>query len=167
MLLYLIRHAHAVAADENRERPLSLRGRGECARVAAFLGRTREFTPLEFWHSPLARARETAELLRAALAPQITLREHAGLLPEDDPAVFAARLTALAPTAALAVAGHEPHLSALATLLVCGRAAPIGFEFEKAAVLALDAPSYGLPAHADLTGRFAVRWHLSPALLPA
>jgi phosphohistidine phosphatase len=106
------------------------------------------------------RSRETAELLCAALAPHTTWREVAGLLPEDAPDALAARLSALAPATTLAVVGHEPQLSALATWLVCGRAEPIAFEFKKAAVLTLACET--TPA----LGAFFACWHLPPELLP-
>jgi phosphohistidine phosphatase len=55
----------------------------------------------------------------------------------------------------IAVVGHEPHLSALATLLVVGRAEPPSFLMKKCAALALDGG-----------GDFwSVRWHVSPELL--
>ena len=56
---------------------------------------------------------------------------------------------------ALAVVGHEPHMSALASFLVTGKMAPPVFMMKKCAALALE----GEGAH------WAVRWHISPALL--
>ena len=41
--------------------------------------------PREVWHSPLVRARETAEALSAQLGWKAPLRVMAGLQPEDDP----------------------------------------------------------------------------------
>ena len=55
----------------------------------------------------------------------------------------------------LAIVGHEPHLSALATLLVTGRTEPPTFVMKKCAALALE----GAASH------WTVRWHISPELL--
>jgi phosphohistidine phosphatase len=153
--LYLVRHAHAVSAEENPARPLSAEGRDECRRLVAFFKTNAAFTPAEFWHSPLVRARETAALLRP-LTPAAPLRETAELLPENQPAKIASRLATLAPTLALAIVGHEPHLSALATLLVSGRSVHPAFALEKGAVLAL--------ASRD-NHTWAVRWQVTPSLL--
>jgi phosphohistidine phosphatase len=91
--------------------------------------------------------------------------ETPGLLPEDDPAEFAERLALHPRDRELAIVGHEPHLSALATLLVRGKASPVLFTLRKSAVLALE-PTRG--THAK-TGhpRWRVRWQIAPELLPA
>jgi phosphohistidine phosphatase len=155
-LIFLVRHAHAVSEEENPLRPLSVRGHDECRRLVAFFQNNRAFTPAEFWHSPLLRAYETADRL-SALAPFAALRETAGLLPEDDPAKIAARIATVAPTQMLALVGHEPHLSALATLLVTGRSGHAAFTLEKGAVLAL----VSVDNHT-----WDVRWQIAPSLLP-
>ena len=156
-VVYLVRHAHAVTEEENPLRPLSARGHDECRRLVAFFQNNRSFTPAEFWHSPLARAHETARRLQP-LAPHAVLRETLGLQPEDRPEKMAARLATLAPTLMLALVGHEPHLSALATLLVTGRSGHAAFALEKGAILCL--------ASED-NHTWATRWHLAPSLLPS
>ena len=153
MDLYLIRHAHAVDAEENPERPLSRRGQDQVLALAAFLKRSGEFQPMEVWHSPLVRSRQTAELLSQRLRLDIPHTLMPDLEPDDDPRAAARRIKAT--NHALALVGHEPHMSALATLLVTGKLAPPVFVMKKCAVLALEGE-----------GTFwSVRWHLSPALL--
>jgi phosphohistidine phosphatase len=135
-MVYLIRHAHAVPAEEDPNRPLSPKGREQIAEVCAALRARQGFKPAEIWHSPLARARETAELLAAGLGLSAPLVLKPGLEPSDDPAGIAAVLAAEARD--IAVVGHEPHLGGLATLLVEGPAHAGAFvEFRKAGVLAL------------------------------
>jgi phosphohistidine phosphatase len=90
--------------------------------------------------------------------------ETPGLLPEDEPLELAERLELHPPTVSLALIGHEPHLGALASLLVRGKARPGLFNVKKAAVLALEPTgdlhkSNGRP-------RWRVSWHIVPALLP-
>jgi phosphohistidine phosphatase len=163
MPLYLVRHAHAVSEEENSQRPLSERGRAQVRTLATWFRRNGLFTPSQVWHSPLARARETAELLLIGLASEPALVETAGLRPEDDPQVIASRLNALTSAINVALVGHEPQLSALATLLIRGKpAAPI-FELKKGAVLVLERtknihPKTGLP-------RWTACWHITPELL--
>jgi phosphohistidine phosphatase len=153
MHVYLVRHAHAVDPEEDPERPLSRRGEKQVDALAAFLGRSELFQPAEMWHSSLLRSRQTAEQLveHLKLAAPLTLMPD--LEPEDDPRAVARRLKACAHP--IAVVGHEPHLSALATLLVAGKTEPPTFVMKKCAVLALE----GVGTH------WSVRWHVSPDLI--
>jgi len=167
MLLHLLRHAHALAEEEDPVRPLSPRGRGEVARLARFLGAGDVFRPEQIWHSPLARSRQTADDLAARLLLIDALRvEIPGLLPEDDPQELAERLH-LHPKdrGDIAIVGHEPHLSVLASLLVRGKARPDLFTLKKCALITLELTdaTHKKTGHA----RWRVRWHISPELLPA
>ncbi len=153
MSLFLIRHAHAVDATENPKRPLSSRGHKQIRKVAAFLKKTDALDCAEIWHSPLARSRETAALFAQKLPLAAKLVQSDGLEGADDPALLAERLKGR--SAPLAIVGHEPHLSALASLLVAGVATPPRFVFKKCAVVALD----------GVEGAWAVRWQISPSLL--
>jgi len=135
-MIYLIRHAHAVSPEEDPVRPLSAKGREQVGEVCRTLRGGPAFKPAEIWHSPLARSRETAELLAAGLGLSAPLVLKPGLAPEDDPAAIAAVLAAEGRD--IAVVGHEPHLSGLAALIVEGPAgAGASFAFRKAGVLAL------------------------------
>ena len=165
MLLYLVRHAHAVREEEDPARPLSPRGRDEAEKLAAFFRANGAFAPAQIWHSPLLRARQTAELLAAGLSFDGALVETPDLLPEDNPGELLARLEAYTSARTLAVVGHEPHLSALATLLVRGKKRPVAFDLKKGAVLALERTD----ERHKRTGepRWMVQWQITPALLPA
>lgn len=153
MQLYLIRHAHALDAANDAERPLSARGRAQVKRLARFLRTSGEFAPAEIWHSPLVRAVETAEGLARHLSIATPCRAVTGLAPGDEPRVVARRL-ARAPEA-LAIVGHEPHLSALASLLVGGQSSPPIFKVKKGSVLALERAK----------ARWVVQWQVSAELL--
>jgi phosphohistidine phosphatase len=153
MNIYLIRHAHAVGADVDATRPLSPRGREQVRALADFLAPSGMFQPAEFWHSPLVRSRQTADLVARRLQLDVPLSLMTDLEPESDPRAAARRLKGIAH--AVAVVGHEPHLSALATLLIGGKAGLPVFVLKKCSVLALE----GIDAH------WSVRWHISPDLL--
>ena len=153
MNVYLIRHAHAVGADVDAMRPLSPRGREQVHALADFLAPSGVFQPAEFWHSPLERSRQTAELLARRLQLDLPRLLMADLEPESDPQAAARRLRETMHD--VAVVGHEPHLSALATLLIGGKAGLPVFVMKKCAVLALE----GIDVH------WSVRWHISPELL--
>jgi phosphohistidine phosphatase len=151
--LYLVRHADAIDLADDAARPLSPKGREQIAAVSRFLAPSNAFQPTALWHSPLVRARETAELLKRGLKLHTPLSDHVELIPEAVPEAIVAKLTRLRDVVALV--GHEPHLSSLATLLVTGNTHPLAFVVKKAAVIAL-----------EFGGRkWQVRWYLSPELL--
>ena len=155
MRLYLVRHAHAVPEEENARRPLSARGRKTVRQIAAFFRASGALQPGHVWHSPLWRARETAEILARGLGlSRKTLVEIPGLGPDDDPTEIVRQLEAAGEDVALV--GHEPYLGALATRLVAGRGNLPVFEFKKGAVLCL-----------ERTGAsWQIRWYFSPEMLP-
>jgi len=153
MNLYILRHAHAVDAAEDPERPLSARGRKQVRELAAFLKRSDAVVTRENWHSPLARSGETAALLIKKLGLKAKLVEVDGLQPEDDPQLLAQRLKARQQP--LAIVGHDPQLSALVSLLVTGATEPARFILKKCTIIALERTK----------GVWTVRWQVSPELL--
>ena len=153
MNLYLLRHAHAVDAADDPERPLSARGREQVRTLAAFLKRSDALVTREIWHSPLARSGETAELLIKKLGIKAKLVEIDGLQPEDDPLLLAQRLKARQQS--LAIVGHNPQLNPLVSLLVSGATEPSRFILRKCAIVALERTD----------GVWTVRWQISPELL--
>ena len=118
MEIFIIRHAHAVDAAEDPARPLSKRGRKQVRRLARFFKKNDALPLPEVWHSPLARSKETAELLVKRLSAKAKLTQIDGIEGDDDPAIVADRLKTR--RTAVAIVGHEPHLSALLSLLVAG-----------------------------------------------
>lgn len=153
MQIYLIRHAHALDGADDAARPLSGKGRRQIQALADFLGRNKLIKVRQFWHSPLVRSRDTAARLAKRLASHGRLVEMAGLLSDDDPALMGRRLGKVG--FSVAVVGHEPHLGALASLLVTGKTQPPHFVLKKGTVLALERTPDG----------WAVAWQVSPALL--
>ncbi len=153
MTVFIVRHAHAVDAEEDPERPLSKRGRKQVQSLATFLKPTNALQTDEVWHSPLARSRETAELLVRGLGLDAKLMEVDGLQSEDDPAIVARKLqTRRKP---LVIVGHEPHLSALASLLVAGVREPPRFTLKKCSVLAVE----------QVDDHWSVCWQVSPEIV--
>jgi phosphohistidine phosphatase len=153
MQLTLIRHAHALDAREDPERPLSPRGRKQVRKLAAFLRKSEALDVAEIWHSPLARSRQTAQQLVERIGLDVRLIERDGLLGETDPALIAAAIEHRREP--LAIVGHEPHLSAFASLLVFGAKEPARFLLKKCAALRLESRD----------GRWLVRWQVAPDVL--
>jgi phosphohistidine phosphatase len=153
MQLYLIRHAHALDAPDDFSRPLSSRGRAQVESLARHCRAHDLLHPAEVWHSPLLRARQTAQGLAAALGWKVLFQETDLLEPERDPQTVARRLKAV--THPLALVAHEPLLSALGTFLVRGSPWPLTFTMGTCDVLALEPPAGG-------SGPWVEQWHLGP-----
>jgi phosphohistidine phosphatase len=156
--LYLLRHAHAVDAEEDPARPLSKRGREEVRAVASFLAERGGIEVERVWHSPLPRAVETTELFCDKLDLKATRREIDGLLPDDDIRGVARRLSGFGYP--LLVVGHEPHLGRLASMLVCGNVDQDVVDFRKGALLCLERE-----ATKSQTILWRIRWFITPSLL--
>ena len=118
MRLYLARHGKAVLTGDEWKRPLAPRGRRDVARLAAFLAAA-GCRVGRVVHSGRARARETAELLSAAIGPRGRVEEwRDGLQPEDSTDLLA-KAAAGWDDDVMAV-GHEPFMGRMVAHLLCG-----------------------------------------------
>jgi phosphohistidine phosphatase len=151
--IYVVRHAHAVEGEDDDARPLSDKGRKQIRRMAAFLRWNQLFGTREFWHSPVVRAHDTAERFAKRLKTRAKLVEVTGLRHGDDPAIMAKRLGTLRRPVALF--GHEPHLSALVSLLLAGQTQPAIVRLRKGAVACLE--------RGDKCWRLS--WQIAPEML--
>ena len=150
-MLYLVQHGEAAKETEDPARPLTERGRQEVTRVA----RTAARLGLEvavIAHSGKLRAKQTAELLAAALRPTPSLVERAGLGPNDDPQ-GAGHLAEQASVPTMLV-GHLPHLSRLASLLLVGDPAREIIAFHMGGIVCLSRQE----------GQWRLHWALTPQL---
>jgi phosphohistidine phosphatase len=163
MEIYLVRHAVAEKRDAARwpddsTRPLTAKGAKQFVRAARGL---RELVPrVELvLSSPYRRAWQTAEILQ----------QEAGW-PSAEPcdALAAAPAEAVlkllqerSHTRSIALVGHDPHLPALAELLLVGPDVALQVKLEKGGVIFLDC--LGNPA----PGQARLRWILTADILSA
>ena len=158
-----MRHADAGDADParwpgDRERPLTDAGRREHARVAAVLRRMGVAFD-RILTSPLARARETADITSRAYGG-VPAPEPSELLGDRaEPARTLAGLAAIEAERLLCV-GHEPTLSRLAGLLI-SRDGSARVEMRKSGVAVIDCPGPVGSGHGTL------QLHLRPGELVA
>jgi phosphohistidine phosphatase len=150
MHIYLVRHAHALDGDNDTARPLSKKGLAQIRAVGGRLREAKAVDTTEVWHSHLVRSHETAVRLTKRLRLDAELRSVSAIKPDDEPETIARRLENLREPVMLV--GHEPHLSALATLLILGKSAAPRFHFKKCSVLRLDRDGE----------HWSVRWQVSP-----
>lgn len=153
MRLYLMQHGKAESGDTDAQKTLTEEGRWEVERVAAFLARTAPTKQGQVLHSGKTRARQTAEIL-AAMDPNLTVKEAPDLAPLDDAAIWAERAAEL--SEAVALVGHLPHLSRLASLLLAGDADRPVVSFSNGGMVCLERST---------EGDWTLRWSVVPWLL--
>lgn len=157
--LYLIRHALAEERGEawpdDTKRPLSPDGMArlkKSGRGLAQLGISFDVIVT----STLVRARQTAEIIAAALDPQPHIVTSEALAPGASYAAVIADLEKQTRRTRIALVGHEPGMGELAARLV-GTRHPI--EFKKGAVCRIDVDELPPRAPGDL------RWFVTPKML--
>jgi phosphohistidine phosphatase len=157
--LYLIRHGLAEERGErwpdDAKRPLTEEGMSRMrkqARGLARLGVTMDVVLT----SPLVRARQTAEIVAAALDPRPHVTAIESLAPDASYQALVADLEKHARKTRVALVGHEPGIGELAARLI-GARQPM--EFKKGAVCRIDVGA--LPPG----GPGALRWFLTPGIM--
>jgi phosphohistidine phosphatase len=156
MNLYLLRHADAedfAASRKDPDRSLSAHGREVMEVMAAAFERVGE--PKTIWHSPYARAKETA-LFIALKMPKAKIRETPMLVPEADPREIFVALAGGKGGDVLLV-GHQPHLGRTLGLAVTGNA-DVEIPMHKGSIARVSFPG----SHPSPPG--SLKWLLSPSL---
>lgn len=123
MRLYIMRHAEAVPRGtqnfRDAQRPLTPQGQ-EQSRYAALALQRLEIPVGSIVSSPLVRATQTAEGLRAVLGHEVRVTISVKLLPETDPRESSQALEEYADEDHLLVIGHQPHLGDWISYLLAG-----------------------------------------------
>lgn len=164
MKLYLIRHAIAVEAgtagiEDDSQRPLTDQGRMKMRKIAHGLKKLEAEIDL-ILTSPYVRAVETAKIVRKVFElNKEVLVETEQLTPEGDGDQLVKLINErFADVENIALVGHEPSLSQLASVLVSGDPT-LSLTLKKGGIcrLSLDTLQYGHCATLD--------WLLSPSQL--
>jgi phosphohistidine phosphatase len=154
----VVRHAVAEEAQADQpdaQRALTVKGKKKMAKGAR--GLRNIFPHADFIaHSPLLRARQTAEIL-ATSYPGISLHEATVLSPGKGAAALNAWLRQQ-PVDRLILVGHEPDLSRWLCVVLSGRRKAF-VEFGKASACLVEMPSR--------PGQARLEWFLTPDLLRA
>jgi phosphohistidine phosphatase len=124
MKLYLLRHGDAVEPGDPRykesERPLTPKGKQRTKQLAHLLRRI-EISFDAILSSPLARARETAEIVARNLEIEGNLRTSDFLSPSGNMEKLVLEIDSICPAPeAVLLVGHEPYLSGFVSLLCTG-----------------------------------------------
>jgi phosphohistidine phosphatase len=121
MKILLVRHGQAVEEAPglgDTGRWLTARGRKLTRKVARWLGKSGKRRPARIWTSPLVRAVETAEILAAEAGYRGEVEACGELAPGRDPGELIRRLAIASADGPLALVGHEPSLSLIASALL-------------------------------------------------
>lgn len=162
MQLLIIRHAiaedreeFAKSGESDDERPLTTFGKQRMVRNARGLRRLARTIDL-LATSPLQRAIQTARIVGDAYGiKEVVVCE--AMRPDRPMKDFARWLSRHRARDVVAVVGHDPHLSALATWLLTGLAEP-RVQFKKGGCLMLDIPD-------RIEGGATLLWSIAPAQL--
>ena len=162
--LLLVRHAIAFARDPDQwpddgERPLSPEGEARCRKAARGLKSVQPAVELVL-SSPYARAWQTAEILAEEAgwpSPEPCPELEAERRPSD--AMRVLRAPSNRDRGSLALVGHEPNLSELASFLLTGAQSRLLIEMKKGGVacLAFD--------EAPAASKGLLRWVATPKML--
>jgi phosphohistidine phosphatase len=164
-VLELLVIRHAIAEDKaafaksgrpDTERPLTKRGRTIMARVAK--GIRREVRSIDVLAaSPLVRAAQTAAVVAKEYGSRY-VETVSALAPGRAPSELATWLRTHRDADVVAIVGHEPHLGALVTWLMCGsRSSHVELEKGGACMLELSGALGARSAR--------LRWALTPEVL--
>jgi len=154
MRLLLVRHGKAEFGPEDADRHLSPRGRADVEAVAEHL-KAQEISVARVVHSTLSRARETAEILAARLAPGAELEELQGIEPWGNVKAFAKLAEKW--TEDTMVCGHEPFMGEAASFLLSGNPHAAHVEVKTGSIMSL--------AHNPNGDGWQMRWMLTPRIV--
>jgi phosphohistidine phosphatase len=115
MKLYLVQHGEAYTKEIDPERPLSERGRDDINRLAIFLERA-EIHVDRVIHSGKLRAKQTADRLVTAIAPDVEPESSGIINPNDNPKAFDWQSESWSKDTL--VVGHLPFMAKLVSHLV-------------------------------------------------
>lgn len=149
MKLYLVQHGIAKTKVEDPDRSLTDEGKEQTRKVARFIAPTVAVSRI--LHSGKTRAWQTAQIFAEYLHQGKSVETAKGLDPLDDPQIQAARLEEEGGN--LMLVGHLPHLSLLASLLLCGDPEREIIRFRNSGVVCLER---------DDGGEWSLQWLVIP-----
>jgi phosphohistidine phosphatase len=135
MKLYLVQHGEATSKEENPDRPLTDKGRGDSKKTADFLKKA-GMTPDVIWHSTKTRAIETANIFSEALSLKEELEQREGLAPNDPVAKILDDIFVI--NKEIMIISHLPFLQKLTSLILLNSESYDLVKFQMGSVIALE-----------------------------
>jgi phosphohistidine phosphatase len=145
MLILIVRHAQAGEHDPTRypddtERPLTKAGKAAHASLSGALAK-RGLVPEAILSSPWKRAWQTAEIMAEELSSKknrIKPRAAPALAQAPDLEAIKAEIAGIGDIETVALVGHEPWLSELASLLLAGDPNRVSIDLPKSGVVGIE-----------------------------
>lgn len=117
MRVYLIQHGKSKSKEEDPSRPLTDEGIRETEAIARFFGEALGLKARYLIHSPKLRVKQTAEIIKKYVPSIENVLETDAVSPLSDPKTISRKLDDLDEDTI--IVGHLPHLSRLASYLLC------------------------------------------------
>ena len=153
MKLYLVQHGEASVEEVDGERYLSEQGKVDIGRLAALLKQA-GIQVSRVIHSGKLRARQTAELLVQAIAPDVELEASGLINPNDNPGAFDWQSESWDKDTL--VVGHLPFMARLVSHMLVEDENRIKIAFQPGAIICLE-------LYDDV--HWQINWMLRPELL--
>ena len=134
MKLYLMRHGQAAASPQNPEQVLTAAGRAAIERLAGQLAQ-QGCALRRIIHSDKIRARQTAEIMAARIAPDVIPETYPGLRPNDNPLILASDINAWQEDTL--IVSHLPFIPGLLSLLSIAPRSGGDIDFEPGTIVCL------------------------------
>ena len=153
MRLYLVQHGNASSKEVSPERPLTEAGQRDIQRLAKYLNSLGVLVE-RVLNSGKPRARHTAEILGAAVAPDALVEDVVGMEPNDSPTRFSQQIEDL--SSDVLIVGHQPFMGGLVSHLVVGDPALSIVEFR---------PGSSICLNRNDEDHWVIAWMVRPELL--
>ena len=138
MRLFLLRHANAKNGTPDETRVLDGEGFDQIENLCGHLNRASFDSLAQIWHSPYARAVQTAECFAKLMGFEVPLITCNNLRPYEDPSEAARSVAALSSFGGdLMIVGHNPHIESIAGLLLGASGRAVRLRFGKSALACL------------------------------
>lgn len=155
MKLYLIQHAESKPEKEDPLKPLSEKGIKDIRKMANYASKYLNIKVEKIFHSDKLRARQTAEELGKKINPLKGIEESKDLGPLANINFWVKKLEKIDED--IMLVGHLPHLSKLASFLLCGDESKNIIQFKNAGIVCLKR---------NEQNNWSILWILTPEIIP-
>lgn len=161
MKLYLLRHAEAENRSSDFERQLTPKGIEDIKLLADFFKSRKNLKIANVWHSPLVRAKETAEVFCEAMDISPKMKETDLITPGGSAHKLVETLQNENENTLLV--SHNPFLESLMSYLLTGDPRGVTIEAKKSSLNCFEKMDY-LTQNGE-TPHYYLKWSLSAKLL--
>lgn len=130
--------------------------------LADFFNKNNSLSIDQIYHSPLVRAKQTAEYFNTFMDNKLSVEEWSSLRPNDHPSLISDYIETL--NRNIMLIGHLPHLERLASYLLCGDADKKIVNLNKCGLICLE-NVLSLEHYPVKKFSWILNWAMSPKLI--